>query len=93
MMNTSERQPWFDTRLSYNPAVHRTKQALFHAAIVSDLTTNPLPPPHPELVKYFDPPRKVLKRAQDAIETCKKSFKVKQGASHPSCTLLGNSLH
>ncbi|KAJ7171774.1 SPOC domain-like protein [Mycena crocata] len=62
------RAPWFDTRLSYNPAIHRIKQAQFHAAVVSDLSTNPLPPPHPELLKYFDPPRRVLKRAREAIE-------------------------
>ncbi|KAJ7139489.1 SPOC like C-terminal domain-containing protein [Mycena epipterygia] len=72
------RAPWFDTRLSYNPAIHRIKQAQFHAAVVSDLSNNPLPPPHPELLKYFDPPRRVLKRARDAIEECKSEFKVKQ---------------
>ncbi|KAJ7071583.1 SPOC domain-like protein [Mycena amicta] len=71
------RGPWFDTLLSYNPAVHRIKQAQFHAAVVSDLNTNPVPPPHPELLTYFEPPRRVLKRARDAIETCKDEFKVK----------------
>jgi len=55
------------------------KQALFHSAVVQDLASNPLPPPHPELLKYFDPPKKVLKRARDALEGCKTSFKVKQG--------------
>ena len=73
------RHPWFDTLQSYNPAIHRVKQALFHCAVVSDLSTNPLPPPHPELLKYFEPPRRVLKRARDAIEECKVAFKVKQG--------------
>ncbi|GLB36606.1 putative SPOC domain-like protein [Lyophyllum shimeji] len=72
------RQPWFDPLLSYNPALHRTKQAMFHCAVVSDLSTNPLPPPHPELTKYFDPPRRVLKRARSAIEECKAAFKVKR---------------
>ncbi|GBE78688.1 ATP-dependent DNA helicase II subunit 2 [Sparassis crispa] len=72
------RQPWYDNRLSYNPAVHRTKQALFHSAIVSDLGMYPLPPPHPELLKYFEPPRRVLKRAHDAIEECNQKFKVKE---------------
>ncbi|KAF5377271.1 hypothetical protein D9615_006424 [Tricholomella constricta] len=72
------RQPWFDTLLSYNPAIHRTKQAMFHCAVVSDIATNPLPSPHPELLKYFDPPKRVLKRSRDAIEDCKSAFKVKQ---------------
>lgn len=51
---------------------------MFHSAVVSDLTTNPLPPPHPEILKYFDPPQKVLKRARPAIEECKEAFKVKE---------------
>ncbi|KZT24684.1 SPOC domain-like protein [Neolentinus lepideus HHB14362 ss-1] len=72
------RSPWFDTRLSYNPALHRVKQALFHGAVVSDLNTNPLPPPHPELLKYFTPPKRVLKRARSTIEDCKTAFDVKQ---------------
>ncbi|KAJ7226110.1 SPOC domain-like protein [Mycena pura] len=84
LMNAGEkdddgnRGPWFDTRLSYNPAIHRIKQAQFHAAVVSDLNVNPVPPPHPELLTYFEPPRRVLKRARDAIEACKAEFKVKQ---------------
>ncbi|KZT08940.1 SPOC domain-like protein [Laetiporus sulphureus 93-53] len=73
-----KRQSWFDTTLSYNPAIHRTKQAQFHAAIVSDLSTHPLPPPHPELTKYFEPPKRVLKRARDAIEECKDIFQVNE---------------
>ncbi|KAK0446455.1 SPOC domain-like protein [Desarmillaria tabescens] len=72
------REPWFDTRYSYNPAIHRVKQAMFHCAVVSDLDTNPLPPPHPELLKYFEPPRKVVKRAHDAIEGVKAAFKVRE---------------
>ncbi|EJD04469.1 SPOC domain-like protein [Fomitiporia mediterranea MF3/22] len=75
---TGERTPWFDPRLSYNPAVHRIKQALFHAAVVSDLRTNPLPPPHEEVIKYLEPPRRVLKRALPALEECKQAFKVRQ---------------
>ncbi|KAI0668689.1 SPOC domain-like protein [Trametes maxima] len=72
------RKQWFDTRDSYNPAIHRTKQALFHAAIVQDINTHPLPPPHEELTKYFDPPRRVLKRARSAIQECKRSFNVRK---------------
>ncbi|KAH9836702.1 SPOC like C-terminal domain-containing protein [Rhodofomes roseus] len=70
--------PWFDICLSYNPAIHRVKQAQFHAAVVPDLNTHPLPPPHPELTKYFDPPKRVLKRARDAIEECQDRFKVRE---------------
>jgi ATP-dependent DNA helicase 2 subunit 2 len=55
------------------------KQALFHAAIVNDLATNPLPPPHPELEKFFKPPNRVLKRTHEALEECKTAFKVTHG--------------
>lgn len=54
---------------------------MFHAAIVTDLRENPLPPPHPDIVKFLEPPRKVLKRAAAAIEECKDAFNVKLGES------------
>ena len=74
------RSPWYDTRISYNPAIHRIKQAQFHGAVVQDLNTHLVPPPHWEILKYFEPPKRVLKRAHSAIEECKQSFGVKQGA-------------
>ncbi|KAG2345381.1 SPOC domain-like protein [Suillus weaverae] len=70
--------PWYDTRQSYNPAIHRTKQALFHSAVVNDITGNPLPPPHPELLKYINPPQWALKASKDTIAECKAVFKVKE---------------
>ncbi len=54
------------------------KQALFHGAIVEDLVAEPLPPPHPELTKYLEPP-KVLKRANEAVDRCKTIFAIKKG--------------
>ncbi|GJJ08784.1 hypothetical protein Clacol_003003 [Clathrus columnatus] len=74
------RLPWYDPVQSYNPAIHRIKQALFHGAITSDLSKNPLPPPHPDLVKYLNPPEIVLKRSRDAVEECRKLFKIKPGS-------------
>ncbi|KAF8845541.1 ku80-like protein [Paxillus ammoniavirescens] len=70
--------PWFDPRLSYNPSIHRTKQAQFHSAVVPDLASHPLPPPHYELTKYFNCPRRVLKASRDALEECKGIFNVKE---------------
>ncbi|KZT42746.1 SPOC domain-like protein [Sistotremastrum suecicum HHB10207 ss-3] len=75
---SGEREPWFDPAQSYNPALHRIKQALFHAAVVPDLNTHPLPLPHAELLKYFEPPPKVVKRAESAIKDCIAEFKVQQ---------------
>ena len=50
------------------------------AAVVEDLRRQPLPPPHPELLKYFQPPRAVLKRARPTIEAARAAFGVKEGA-------------
>ena len=83
-----DRKPWYETALSYNPAIHRVKQALFHGAIVEDLNRQPLPPPHPELLKYFNPPRKVVKRARRAIEAAKEAFNVKEGEWHMMFTVI-----
>jgi ATP-dependent DNA helicase 2 subunit 2 len=65
--------------MSFNPAIHRTKQALFHGAVVEDIDTYPLPPPHPEITRYFEQPRRVLKRAHNATQACVSSFNVKHG--------------
>lgn len=78
-LHPRKRGAWYDPSDSYNPSLHRVKQASFHSAVVSDLDTNPLPPPHPETLKYLQPPRRVLKRAADSIEACKSAFKVRQG--------------
>lgn len=52
---------------------------MFHCAVVSDLDTNPLPPPHPELLKYLNPPKKFVKKAQSTIDNCIKVFNIKHG--------------
>lgn len=46
--------------------------------MVDDLNVHPLPPPHPELLKFLEPPRKVVKRARAAVEECKEAFKIKE---------------
>ncbi|EJD55401.1 SPOC domain-like protein [Auricularia subglabra TFB-10046 SS5] len=74
------RVPWFDPVQSYNPAVHRVKQALFHAAVVPDLSSHPLPPPHPDLLYYLEMPEKVREKAKPALKECKKAFNVKPAA-------------
>src|SRR4051794_18795509 len=73
------RTEWFDLTLSFNPAVHRIKQALFHGAVVPDLQAEPVPPPHPEVTKYMEAPKRVLKRSKPALEECIRLFDVKEG--------------
>lgn len=78
-----DRQPWYDNRLSYNPAVHRIKQAMFHCAVITDLAKTPLPAPHPELTKYMRPPTRVIRRAAEAINNCRSAMSVQKGKSPP----------
>jgi len=73
------RTPWFDPLQSYNPSFHRVQQAIFHCAVVPDVATHPLPPPHPELTKYFEPPKRVLKKASSAVEELIQAMAVKPG--------------
>lgn len=72
-------EPWFDMTASYNPAIHRLKTALFHGSVFPDLENNPIPPPHPELTKYLEPPEPVLDRSKKALEKLKKVVDVKLG--------------
>ncbi|CAA7264673.1 unnamed protein product [Cyclocybe aegerita] len=72
------RLPWFSTPEAFNPAVHRIKQAMFHCAVFNDITSNPVPPPHPDLLVFFEPPKRAVKRAKKALQECKDIFKVKE---------------
>ena len=76
LISKRERGPWFDPSLSFNPAVHRIKQALFHAAIVPNLVDHPIPPPHPDLMRYFDSPPKMIKRSSQSLEKCIHAFNI-----------------
>jgi ATP-dependent DNA helicase 2 subunit 2 len=78
-----DRQPWYDNRMSYSPAVHRIKQAMFHSAVITDLAKHPLPAPHPELTKYMRPPAEVVRRATGAMNNCKAAMGVQKGTSPP----------
>ena len=40
---------------------------------------DPLPPPHPELTKYLNPPEEVVKRSAKALEKLKAVLDVKIG--------------
>lgn len=81
MLSSRYAEPWFKNNDAFNPSVHRIKQAMFHAATVEDITSYPLPPPHPETIKYFEPPKRALERARGAIEECKSVFNVKESKS------------
>jgi len=69
---------WFDVNKSYNPVIHRIKEAIFHASLTQDLDNNPLGPPHPELVKYFQTPAQLAKGVEDVTGRLKDSLSIKK---------------
>jgi ATP-dependent DNA helicase 2 subunit 2 len=69
---------WFDVNRSYNPVIHRIKEAIFHASLTQDLDKDKLGPPHPELVKYFQTPAPLAKGADDVTNRLKESLSIKK---------------
>lgn len=60
--------------------MHRLKEAMFHAAITTNIGEDPLPPPHPDIVKFLERPKRVVTRSKKAVEKCNEEFKVVKGA-------------
>ena len=69
---------WFDINKSYNPVIHRIKEAIFHASLTKDLEKDPLGPPHPELLKYFNTPEPLIKDSEDIVHRLKESLHIKK---------------
>ncbi|EIW69540.1 hypothetical protein M231_07455 [Tremella mesenterica] len=70
--------PWFEPARAFNPAIHRIKEAIFHASLTQDLEKDPLGPPHPELVKYFDPPEEPIHASAKITTKLKEVLAVKK---------------
>ncbi len=82
------RLPWFDPSEAVHPAVHRIKEAIFHAAITNDIEQDPIPPPHPEILKFIHPPEDVIMKSRGPAQRCKSLFDVKPGEMHLyGCTI------
>ena len=69
---------WFEPNQSYNPVIHRIKEAIFHASTTPDLDADPLPEPHRDLVKYFETPEEMLESVDRVMGKLKDSLKVKK---------------
>lgn len=70
--------PWFEALSSYNPAIHRIKEAIFHASLTYDLDADPLGPPHPELIKYFNSPGVLVEQSAGVVDKLKESLAIKK---------------
>jgi len=69
---------WFDPARCYNPVIHRIKEAIFHASVTQDPKAHPLPPPHPDLVKYFNTPEEIVKKVEGVTERLKDALDIKK---------------
>lgn len=69
---------WFDPSLCVNPVIHRIKEAIFHASLTADLKNNPLPPPHPDIVKYFHTPDDIAQKVEKITEQLKEALDIKK---------------
>ncbi|ODO11439.1 hypothetical protein I350_00219 [Cryptococcus amylolentus CBS 6273] len=76
---TIHRAPtWFDPKEAVNPSIHRVNEAIFHASLTADLDQDPLGPPHPEIVKYFNTPAEVGKKVKDVTERLKELLAIRK---------------
>ncbi len=73
-----EGESWFECSKSFNPVIHRIKEAIFHASLTPDLDADPLPPPHPELVKYFNPPDEIVHQVIKVTALLKDALDIKK---------------
>jgi ATP-dependent DNA helicase 2 subunit 2 len=73
-----EQVTWFDPINSFNPVIHRIKEAIFHASLTQDLDADPLGPPHPELVKFFKTPEGLGERVQGVTQRLKEKLDIKK---------------
>lgn len=69
---------WFSVNHSFNPVIHRIKEAIFHASLTADLDKDPLGPPRPELTRYFYTPDEVIDAAADVTNRLKESLAIKK---------------
>ncbi|CAD6581135.1 MAG: ATP-dependent DNA helicase II subunit 2 [Tremellales sp. Tagirdzhanova-0007] len=69
---------WFEPNQSYNPVIHRIKEAIFHASLTHDVDADPLKPPHPELVKYFKTPDEIVEAVHGITQKLKEKLDVKK---------------
>lgn len=74
----ADRRPtsWFKCSDSFSPAIHNVFNAVVHRI------SNPegdLPPVHPALTKYLDPPARVLEKLKSVGPVAKEAFDVTKG--------------
>ncbi|KAK4688057.1 ATP-dependent DNA helicase 2 subunit 2, partial [Tremellales sp. Uapishka_1] len=78
MDDKPELEPWFAPQKSFNPVIHRIKEAIFHCSITQDLDKDPLGPPHPELTKYFSPPAEFGEKVDSVTERLRSALDIKK---------------
>ena len=79
--------PWFDPRLSYNPAIHNMRNFVIAKLLHPDLNiTNSDLPPHPLIAQYMYPPDETLEFAESAAMALQKAAKLTEVPPKPKAT-------
>lgn len=73
-----ETEPWFSVEDSFNPGIHRMKEAVAHRTLrPGGRESRELPRPHWEVDKFLDRPKEVKKLSVGPAEECKKLFAIR----------------
>ncbi|CAK9782753.1 SPOC domain-like protein [Cutaneotrichosporon oleaginosum] len=73
-----ESKTWFSSARAVNPAIHRIKEAIFHASLTADPEAHPLGPPHPEITQYFHTPAPLADKVEKLTERLKDALDIKK---------------
>ncbi|PWN23548.1 SPOC domain-like protein [Microstroma glucosiphilum] len=68
-------QAWFSTEDSFNPAIHRMKEAVAYRVMHPD--SKDLPRPHWEVDKFLDRPGEIREASEPWADKCKKAFMIR----------------
>lgn len=74
----SQVYPWFDPYSNPNPAIHRLNEAIYHLATEPDPHNNPVPPPHPDIVRFLYPPEEVIEASEETVRKLKEALDIKK---------------
>ncbi len=72
----------------YNPTIHRMNQAIRARAVDPDA---PIGPPAEILLRFSNPPHKILEKAKSEIEALIDAAEIKKGWSPPILIPLGTA--
>jgi ATP-dependent DNA helicase 2 subunit 2 len=53
------------------------REAIYHLAVTPDLNAKPVPPPHPKLLRYVNPPEQNIETSSETVQQLLKALDIK----------------